>query len=80
MKIAKNLQRLKGAWAEHLNMVMGVVAVEGLRTIPSKQHSHELECVEARDIKEGLEEEMAEVGWAERRAGRGCRARWTRRR
>ena len=61
MKIAKNLQRLKGAWAEHLNMMMGVVAVEGRRTIPSKQHSHELECVEARDIKEGFEVEMAEV-------------------
>jgi hypothetical protein len=64
MQIAKTLQRLTGALAEHRNMVMGVVAVEGLRTIPYEQHSHKLECVVARDtlrdIKERLEEVMTE--------------------
>jgi hypothetical protein len=68
-KFARALMRLRGAWEEHLNLVMGLGVVDGLIT---EQHCYSTKdfvssmgkCVydEARDtlrdIKEGLEEEQ----------------------
>ena len=57
-----------------MNLVMGVVVVDGLKTIPYEQHSYSrgyavssLECVyngardELRGIDEGSEEDLGEV-------------------